>query len=129
MSDRSEFSSFLVGFLIGGLTGAVVSLLLAPQSGEETRAVLKEKAIELKDQASGTAEEMYARAEAAAAEARARAEELAQLARERAEELQKRGQVVLEGQKSRFGSKPDSTRKDDASTSTSPAEGDSSAAI
>jgi len=132
MSDRSEFSSFLVGFLIGGLTGAVVSLLLAPQSGEETRAVIKEKAIELKDKAAETAEEAYARAEAAAAEARARAEELAQLARERAEELQKRGQVVLEEQKARFSNKTDSAGKSEAKTPGTPAvpaEGDSSASI
>ena len=38
MSDRDEFGAFLVGFIVGGLTGAVVSLLFAPQSGEETRA-------------------------------------------------------------------------------------------
>jgi gas vesicle protein len=28
------FGTFLVGFIIGGITGAVVSLLYAPQSGE-----------------------------------------------------------------------------------------------
>ncbi|MDD5369162.1 MAG: YtxH domain-containing protein [Anaerolineaceae bacterium] len=96
MSDRDDFSSFLLGFLVGGLTGAVVSLLMAPQSGEETRAVLREKAIELKDMATETAEDAYARAEAAAAEARDRATEWASIARERAEDLQRRGQVVLE---------------------------------
>jgi len=37
-SDRDEFGAFLVGFIVGGLTGAIVSLLFAPQSGEETRA-------------------------------------------------------------------------------------------
>lgn len=97
MSDSDDFSSFLVGFIVGGLTGALVSLLLAPQSGEETRAVLRDKAIELKDKAQETAEDAYARAEAAAADARQRAEEWAKIARERAEDLQKRGQVVLEG--------------------------------
>ncbi len=34
MSDRDEFGAFLLGFIVGGLTGAVASLLLAPQSGE-----------------------------------------------------------------------------------------------
>ncbi len=76
MSDRDEFGAFLVGFVVGGLTGAVVALLFAPQSGEETRALIKDKSIELRDRASQSAEEVLARAEAAAAEARTRAEEL-----------------------------------------------------
>lgn len=100
MSDRDEFGAFLVGFVVGGLTGAVVALLFAPQSGEETRAMIKDKSIELRDRAAHTAEEALARAEAAAAEARARAEELAREARQRAEELAKeireRGKGALE---------------------------------
>ena len=40
MSDRDEFGAFLVGFIVGGLTGAVTALLFAPQSGEETRALI-----------------------------------------------------------------------------------------
>ena len=87
MSDRDEFGAFLVGFVVGGLTGAVVALLFAPQSGEETRALIKDKSIELRDKAQMTAEEAYARAEAAAKEARARAEELAHEAKVRAEQL------------------------------------------
>ncbi len=87
MSDRDEFGAFLVGFVVGGLTGAVVALLFAPQSGEETRALIKDKSIELRDKAKMSAEEAYARAEAAAKEARARAEELAHEAKVRAEQL------------------------------------------
>jgi len=88
-SERDEFGAFLVGFIVGGLTGAVVSLLFAPQSGEETRALIRDKSIELRDRASETAEEALRRAEAAAAEARVRAEELAKQARSRADELAK----------------------------------------
>lgn len=41
MSDNdSDFGSFLAGFVIGGLVGAAVSLVLAPQSGAETRSQL-----------------------------------------------------------------------------------------
>jgi len=88
MSDNNdEFGAFLVGFIVGGLTGAVVALLFAPQSGEETRALIKDKSIELRDKAQHTAEEALAHAEQAAADARARAEELAKVARTRAEEL------------------------------------------
>ena len=83
MSDRDEFGAFLVGFVVGGLTGAVVALLFAPQSGEETRALIKDKSIELRDKAQISAEEAYARAESAAKEARARAEQLAAEVKER----------------------------------------------
>lgn len=100
MSDRDEFGAFLVGFIVGGLTGAVVALLFAPQSGEETRALIKDKSIELRDKAQHTAEEALAHAEAAAADARARAEELAKVARARAEELaaevRERGKSAVE---------------------------------
>jgi gas vesicle protein len=89
MSDRDEFGAFLVGFIVGGLSGAVVALLFAPQSGEETRALIKDKSIELRDRAQQTAEEALARAESAAAEARARADELAR-------ELKERGQGAVD---------------------------------
>jgi gas vesicle protein len=89
MSERDEFGAFLVGFIVGGLTGAVVALLFAPQSGEETRALIKDKSIELRDKAQVSAEEAYARAEQLAADARTRAEELTKEARIRAEELGK----------------------------------------
>ena len=55
MAERDEFGAFLIGFIIGGLTGAAISLMLAPQSGEETRGYLKDRAIELKDKAQETA--------------------------------------------------------------------------
>jgi gas vesicle protein len=118
MSDRDDFSAFLIGFLIGGLTGAVVSLLIAPQSGEETRALIRDKAIELGDKASETAEDAYARAEAAAAEARTRADELAKLARARAEDLQHRGQVIIEEQRTKIGNAIDTARKSGKHTET-----------
>jgi len=111
MAERDDFSAFLIGFLIGGLTGAAVSLLLAPQSGEETRALIRDKAIEIGDKASETAEDAYARAEEAAADARAKADELTKLARARAEELQHRGQVIIEEQRSRINSAIESARK------------------
>jgi len=114
MSDRdSDFGAYLLGFMVGGLVGAAVALLLAPQSGEETRTLIREKSIELKDKAYETAEEARARAEKSLEDARTRAEaayqdvrtkteELAKLTKERATDLQKRGQVVLEEQKTRI---------------------------
>jgi len=87
MSERDEFGAFLVGFVVGGLTGAVVALLFAPQSGEETRALIKDKSIELRDKAQVSAEEAYHRAEQMASDARVRADQLAHEAKERATEL------------------------------------------
>lgn len=104
MSDRDEFGAFLVGFIVGGLSGAVVALLFAPQSGEETRALIKDKSIELRDRAQQSAEEALARAEAAAQEARARADELARQLRERGQvvydDVRERGKSAVEAGKS-----------------------------
>jgi gas vesicle protein len=102
MADRDEIGAFLVGFIVGGLTGAIVALLYAPQSGEETRTIIKEKSIELRDKASETVDEAYAKAEAAAIEARARFEDLAKATKDRATELSQKGQVLLEEQRARF---------------------------
>lgn len=99
MSDRDDFGAFFVGFLVGGLTGAAVALLFAPQSGVETRALIRDKAIEIKDKATESLEEAYTRAESAAKEARMRADELAAIAKARATELSRKGQVLLEEQK------------------------------
>ena len=104
MSDRDEFGAFLVGFIVGGLSGAVVALLFAPQTGEETRALIKDKSIELRDRAQTSAEEALARAEATAQEARARADELARQLKERGQEVyadvRERGKSAVEAGKS-----------------------------
>ena len=41
--------SVVTGLLIGGLIGAGVALLMAPRSGEETRAEIRNKAMEYRD--------------------------------------------------------------------------------
>jgi gas vesicle protein len=56
---------FLVGLLLGALSGAVAALLLAPQSGAETRTMIKDKSIELRDKAQQTAEQARARTDEA----------------------------------------------------------------
>jgi gas vesicle protein len=48
---NSRGGDFMAGLLLGGVVGAALGLLLAPQSGDETRQFLKEKSGELKDRA------------------------------------------------------------------------------
>ena len=63
MADNSgDLGSFLAGFVIGGIIGSGVALLMAPQSGEETRALIGEKSIELRDRAAETATDVQTRA-------------------------------------------------------------------
>jgi|WetSurMetagenome_2_1015567.scaffolds.fasta_scaffold409899_2 gas vesicle protein len=62
MSDHDDFGAFLIGFIVGGVAGAVAALLLAPQSGEETRGLIRDKSIELRDKAALQAEALQARA-------------------------------------------------------------------
>ncbi len=39
----STTTKFLLGFIAGALTGATLGLLLAPEKGEETRRLIREK--------------------------------------------------------------------------------------
>jgi gas vesicle protein len=91
MSDDSHGWEFFTGFLLGTVVGAAAALLLAPQTGEETREVIRERGIELQGRMGQTSED-----------ARRRAEEMAAEARSRATDAQERGRLVLEEQRSRL---------------------------
>jgi gas vesicle protein len=95
MSEKNDFGAFLIGFIVGGLTGAAVSLLFAPQTGEETRTLIHDKAIELRDRASETVEEARLRAEEAIEEAKVKTEEWKDLAKQQADELKAKGEKTL----------------------------------
>ncbi len=110
MSDSNDFGNFFAGFIMGGLVGAAVALLLAPQSGEETRAIIKDKSIELKDKAVEYSQDAKVRAEQAMLDARTkvgaaiddlrvRTDEYARATKERIAGIQPTGPVVLEEQK------------------------------
>jgi gas vesicle protein len=88
MSDNdTDFGAYLAGFIIGGLVGAAAALLLAPQSGEETRTLLRDKSIELKDKATESAEETLHKATKVLEDTRTRLVESMDDLRTRVDEL------------------------------------------
>ena len=87
----------LVGMLVGGLAGAVTMLLLAPQSGKDTRTLLQEKGIELRDRTTGMVED-------AVAQVRLNANKLTMDGREKIKELKEQGQDLAAEQLDRVAS-------------------------
>lgn len=73
------------GFMIGGTTGLLLSLLVAPQSGEQTRDLLRYKSVQLKHAAEQTA-----------AEAKEKASNLTKDARMQVQTLKQRGQEFVD---------------------------------
>jgi gas vesicle protein len=94
MGDKNSGVDFLAGFLVGALVGAAAALLFAPQSGEETRTIIRERGIELKE-----------RADDLSLEAKRRADELQAQAKAKADELQARVQDAVEEGKMAAGSR------------------------
>lgn len=75
MSSK-EVSSFFTGFFVGALIGGATALLLAPQSGEETRTQLRDKGIELREKAEATYSDVLQQVEKATDDLRKTTEEL-----------------------------------------------------
>ncbi len=61
---------FTIGLLVGFGLGVAAGLLLAPQSGEDTRAQLSEQGIMLRDRGMGVSSDLRARANDAVAQGR-----------------------------------------------------------
>jgi len=81
-SNGWEFAAgFFIGGVVGGLLGAAAALLMAPQTGEDTRQLLREKGIELRDQAGDFSVEARKRADEASATMRERSKSLSESAR------------------------------------------------
>ena len=87
MSDRDDFGFFVVGFFIGALAGAVTALLMAPQSGEETRTLIHDKGVEVKEKSAATLEEARLKANTIVADARVKADASVADARAKADEV------------------------------------------
>ena len=79
--------TLLVGMLVGALAGAVTMLLLAPQSGKDTRMQIQEKGIELRDRTNEIVEETLA-------QVRSSVNKLTLNGREKFNELKQQGQEL-----------------------------------
>ncbi len=86
--QHNNFFSILVSLLVGGVAGAVTMLLLAPQSGKDTRNQLQEKGIELRDRTSEMMED-------AVAQVRLDRNKLSMGGRQKAKELLQQGQSLV----------------------------------
>lgn len=85
---KNNFFSVLIGVLVGGLAGAVTMLLIAPQSGKDTRIQIQKKGIELRDQTSKMVEDTMDKV-------RLSADKITIGGRKKAEELLQQGQDLV----------------------------------
>jgi gas vesicle protein len=84
-------SSVVTGFLIGGLIGAAAALLWAPRSGEETRAEIRNKAVEYRDRTQDVMNETMSQVQS-------KADDLKEDVVEKAEEFKRRGKQTVNQQ-------------------------------
>ena len=109
--NNGETGAFLAGFILGGLVGAAVAMIMAPSSGTETRKQIVDRGLELRGKTESRLDEARKRAEEMSGDVKTRAEKAAEEARKRAEDLQERSRVILEEQKTRITSAIDEARK------------------
>ena len=87
-NHNNNFAGVLAGFVIGGLAGAVTMLLIAPQSGKDTRMQIQEKGIELRDRTTGMMEN-------AMAQVRVDRNKITMDGRQKAKDLLQHGQALV----------------------------------
>jgi gas vesicle protein len=83
--------SVLSGFLVGSAIGVATALLFAPRSGEETRAEIRDKAVELRDRTTETVKDTVS-------QAKSKAYEITDNVLEKAEELTQRSKHTMDRQ-------------------------------
>lgn len=90
MSDNdNELGAFMAGFVIGGLVGAATALILAPQSGLETRAQIAAKGDEFRRVGEQRVQEFGEKAGAATSQVQERARIVLDEGKEKVASLQK----------------------------------------
>lgn len=67
---------FLAGFVVGGALGAVAGILLAPQSGEETRDMLNDASKDVAKKTDKTVKEIQEKADSVVSELQVKSDEI-----------------------------------------------------
>jgi gas vesicle protein len=106
MSDNNaDLGAFLAGFVIGGLVGAATALILAPQSGQETRSQITSKSRELQRTGEEQVRHYRELADSYSKEYRDKVGDAVSDARDRLEEtggqVQEQARIVLDAGKER----------------------------
>ena len=102
MADHDNFGSFIIGFIVGGIAGAIATILYAPKSGEETRQIIRNKKDEFVEKANVSMDEVYKQAEIVAKDAKDLMDDIASTTKSRANEIAKKGKESLEEGKDLF---------------------------
>jgi gas vesicle protein len=94
----------LTGIVVGGLVGATAMLFLAPRSGEEMRAEVRDKALELRDRTAGTMKDTVS-------QVKSRADELTGGVKGKSKGLKHKGQDMLVEQLDRVSEAVEAAKK------------------
>jgi len=92
-----------IGFIAGGIVGAITALLYAPKSGKELRSDIKRKAGDMAEDASGYVRMARAKAIDVINEGKNRSDQLVSDAKEKAEHILGGAEKVLTGIRERAG--------------------------
>ena len=76
MSDSDSAIGLVIGLAVGTAVGLAIGFLYTPRAGEETRALIREKAVKTKEKAEDIIEEARERAKKIIADARGKAAEI-----------------------------------------------------
>jgi gas vesicle protein len=107
MSENGgEIGAFMAGFVIGGFVGAATAIILAPQSGEETRAQIAAKGDEWRQSGEEHLQEYRTYAESTVGD------------------VQERARIVLDEGKSRVSKKQEQDEEPETETAEESASGE-----
>jgi gas vesicle protein len=100
MSEGSRGVGFLSGLVIGGLAGAAIAMILAPQAGEDTRDLLRAKAREASERVRDAAEDLAQNPPFPAGDLLARGKQIVEDARSRFDDAVAEGKDAAQRQRS-----------------------------